>query len=740
MVRTMGIVALLAIASSPLLANPPRAIMSGTQATGPTMPVTKATEPASPVWQATASALTTPQTPEPLYYIHTYYVSPRGNDANPGTPTAPLRHIQAGINKANAGDRVMAMPGTYNEQLTFPRSGTATSPITVTGAVDRAGNPLAVIDNTAPVPAEWVAAPEVGNGVYKQVGYTPDLLLYRGAQIFRLHPARMAGLADRFCDAGFDVLRYPADTTWNPQGQTPAVSFWDNVQVIFGTLNSDTTYIRFRNGDDPDTCALLEVGGTAFKLGNDSFITIAHFKIQGTSFPVTITGGGHNIIQGNVIRHGWSAIALYGGTAFNTISGNDITLGYGDYGHFGEWESGPDSLGQNCASYVILKFFEGVASSKHMHIGVYECGPGNTILNNTIHRGDVAIAVQQTKNLVIAGNTITGMPSVAIDILPNSESLYIYDNKIEHCHLMFRMNQTGKNGDMTRGGFIWNNRCYNYAGAGHHVFFNILAGYEDALKAGRCMPPDFWVYHNSFAGGYGAISPGIGIVARMKFLDNIFSARTLVCNERVQEDTASNLFAIFDYNFCGGTYNPRGIRYAKTDGHNFFSDDTIYGDINHQVWPLGSEPDWIVPDTSQAYESGLDLSDSFTMRGIEYGPLPGMTHGYFPGAKPNLGAVQDQAHMGGQQGDHGSVTQLPELAFAPNPANGRYVTIRCAIPTREIGKLTLRDVLGRNVKNIAPVASGITQLDLRGLAPGVYVATLDAGSQSVTRKLTITAH
>ena len=98
--------------------------------------------------------------------------------------------------------------------------------------------------------------------------------------------------------------------------------------------------------------------------------------------------------------------------------------------------------------------------------------------------------------------------------------------------------------------------------------------------------------------------------------------------------------------------------------------------------------------------------------------------------------------MGTPQRDpgRGSVTQLPELAFAPNPATGRYTMVRCAIPTGKVGKLALRDVLGRTVKSLALVRSGITQLDLRSFAPGIYIAALDAGGQPISRKLIITAH
>jgi len=50
--------------------------------------------------------------------------------------------IQAGLNAARPGDTVEVRPGTYNERVTFPRSGTAGKPITLRG------EPGAIVDGT----------------------------------------------------------------------------------------------------------------------------------------------------------------------------------------------------------------------------------------------------------------------------------------------------------------------------------------------------------------------------------------------------------------------------------------------------------------------------------------------------------------------------------------------------------------------------------------------------------------
>ena len=70
------------------------------------------------------------------------------------------------------------------------------------------------------------------------------------------------------------------------------------------------------------------------------------------------------------------------------------------------------------------------------------------------------------------------------------------------------------------------------------------------------------------------------------------------------------------------------------------------------------------------------------------------------------------------------LARQPDLALTPNPTTGRFITVRYNVTTDTPGKLTLRDVLGRTVKSITLGTSGVTRLDLRGLSPGVYMASL----------------
>jgi hypothetical protein len=60
-----------------------------------------------------------------------YYVSPTGNDANPGTASAPFKTFAKANSVLTAGSTLNIYAGTYNEQLKISKSGTSSAWITV---------------------------------------------------------------------------------------------------------------------------------------------------------------------------------------------------------------------------------------------------------------------------------------------------------------------------------------------------------------------------------------------------------------------------------------------------------------------------------------------------------------------------------------------------------------------------------------------------------------------------------
>ena len=92
-----------------------------------------------------------PPAPPPKAIIH---VSPTGADTNDGSEGAPMRSIQAAIEKAAPGTQISLAPGVYREQLQTTRDGTAADPITIKGpetGKDRSGRYKATLFGTGRV-------------------------------------------------------------------------------------------------------------------------------------------------------------------------------------------------------------------------------------------------------------------------------------------------------------------------------------------------------------------------------------------------------------------------------------------------------------------------------------------------------------------------------------------------------------------------------------------------------------
>ena len=73
------------------------------------------------------------------------FVSPTGNDANPGTIDQPRQNIQGAVNAANPGDTIFLRGGSYPESVKITRSGSAGLPITLSNY----NGELAIVDGSS---------------------------------------------------------------------------------------------------------------------------------------------------------------------------------------------------------------------------------------------------------------------------------------------------------------------------------------------------------------------------------------------------------------------------------------------------------------------------------------------------------------------------------------------------------------------------------------------------------------
>lgn len=113
------------------------------------------------------------------------------------------------------------------------------------------------------------------------------------------------------------------------------------------------------------------------------------------------------------------------------------------------------------------------------------------------------------------------------------------------------------------------------------------------------------------------------------FINNIFSTYRPVIGAYPDEEP--ELLGPFDYNWVGGV-----LPYAVPVwfGSNNHIRNGVYLD------PLTAwDPDeW--PTETLLLENGIDVSQPFLLRGVQYPALPGMEQGYFVGQSPDIGAVQ----------------------------------------------------------------------------------------------------
>ncbi|WP_460552215.1 T9SS type A sorting domain-containing protein [Hymenobacter daeguensis] len=80
---------------------------------------------------------------------------------------------------------------------------------------------------------------------------------------------------------------------------------------------------------------------------------------------------------------------------------------------------------------------------------------------------------------------------------------------------------------------------------------------------------------------------------------------------------------------------------------------------------------------------------------------------------------------------------LAGLRLYPNPAHGAATVQLPAVPGAATATLTLFDALGRALRTQTATANATAELDLTGLAPGLYAVRVQAGGTAGTRQLVV---
>jgi hypothetical protein len=579
-----------------------------------------------------------------LRYQCTHYVSTDGSDTNPGTQSQPWRTIQHAADQSLPSDEICIQPGTYEERVVIRNSGTLNAPITFQGLRSASDEWSTIIDGSNPVPKGiWTDAPEVGFGVWKTTSFSYDphnmIVLDTAEPDVNRQWKQIGHIIDRTMKngqargTGFENLSMPPDATVDLEFTGATISYWDGVEAMFGSLDG-TTYIRFRNGENPDSHELRSSPDEgAVVIDNASYVVFRDFRIQGARNGVIISGSNakHNVLEDNLLLHGHNRVVLEEKASFNHIRRNEMTMNY-IYDGFGPHDANPI----NEHVYRQFKYVYGPSGSDDRGVKMYDEGEGNEIYRNDIHNGLIGVIVWglsgEVKDTRIYDNVIYNHSSIGVAlILEQLTNVQVYDNLIYNANINIRPHHYNDPASSGSSVYVYRNRLHLPIDLGSHIYVH---WYDTGIPSGF-IHPDIWFYHNSFAGGdtvpylsYLGMDHGM---LNTRFINNVFSSDGFLSAKQPGWHEPDRI-DVFDYNWVGG-------KQRYTPNPAWFGPNNIEA-WDEQMWDASSIPDFKLPAGSAALNAGIDLSSSFTIDGRTYDPLPGMEDGYFAGDRPDLGAIQ----------------------------------------------------------------------------------------------------
>lgn len=552
----------------------------------------------------------------PLALATVFYVdkqNPSASDSNPGTLAAPWKTIQKAASTATAGDRVIIKAGEYNEYVSNQNSGAAGSPLTFEGERGANGEWLTIIDPSTDISGGWVAAPEVGSGVYKRTNLT-----FRAREVYinnkRLLGAYDSGTMSTITDAypsgpttGNGVLTLATNATLTGGGYGHTYTWWNGIEAFY-TSRTNTgygtwvVYLRMRDQSNPNGLNIRaarnhndytsdQVFYPTISIDGRSYLVYSNLWVRNGYCQVWMKGTGahHNVIAGNYLSGGFCRVNLQQGPYANRILRNMLTTSlYGGTTNTGAWEPSTSSLALTRENiYEVAKYVFTLNQTTHdKDIYLYQAGNSNVIAFNTMSNsiggsvqltGDIAAPTYYTE---VYSNTVKANTSFGLTFSPGVSRTKVYGNLFSDCNSVVRFDQYNYDGESDRTNWIYRNMSYQPTGMGQHIFVHF-----NSSSVTYC--PESWFYHNSFSGGSLGFTFGLSKGAtNLHFLNNIFSGMDYYSTQ--------GWVGEFDYNIANPKTHP-----AWFGAHNI--------EQSTPQWVNAADMSFGLTNGSQAIDTGLDI-------------------------------------------------------------------------------------------------------------------------------------
>lgn len=598
--------------------------------------------------------------PSPQASAATLYVdtqNPSARDSNPGTQSQPWKTIQKAASTAAAGDTVIVKAGEYNEFVTNQVSGTAGNPITFTGVRGGNGAWLTIIDPSTPFTNGWVTAPEIGSGVYKQTNMaftTRELTINNQRVGFVWTNGDMSGDINSAYTTtnttGFQFLALPSDATLTSRFNGSAVvTFWDGVEALYCSTGS-VTYLRLRDGSSPNGLNVraapnyvanpTDLVNPAVKIVDKSYLVWSNVLVRGAAggFFIYNANSHHNTIESNYISGGQSQITVGPHAHDNLIRNNEVTGNFYGYSDPGAWQNG-STIRENL--YLLSKFLMGQGSTFEYGIALIDCGASNVVSGNHVFKGlgsgielwNYLYGYTPQTNSLVFGNTIENQTSVGVMFSEGQVGTQFYDNHVSDCNLNMRFHHLDVDVESNRLVYIYRNTYWLPNGVGDHVFM-----FADNNN-GTTDQPTFWVYHNSFSGGAGAVSDNGYAVdngghTNIHFLNNVFSGMPYFNTSSIGLPfwTNSAMMGLFDYNLV----MPPAVTYPSATNPAWFGAHNIRRQTAE--WVNNVAMTFQLTDLL-GLNAAIDVTKPFSIGGTTYPALP-VTAAQKVGSGWDMGALE----------------------------------------------------------------------------------------------------
>ena len=598
-----------------------------------------------------------------------FYVSPAGNNKNPGSAKAPFKTISFAASRAKPGDTVKIGPGVYREQITFRKSGKKGAPITFAGTRGKGGEYLSIVEAPGIPVANWVPAPEVAPGVWKaKLAKRPDLMMMDGKMIAFINSFTMALprwkklpaeiSEDMFWSKfgpeckrlpGFDLLALPKEiwVTHRYFGKRKE-QFWPVINNVLSGWSKGYLYLRFANGDKPQNHTFTASKGEGFILSSVSYLNFKDLHMRGSRRQFRLTGkSSYNTIDNCLLMHGGARVRIDEKVTHTTVKNSVLTAGFVRNDLF-RLRSADDMRGG--LLYLIFKYIIGTASSDD--IGVNDRGRHTRILSNIIVQGLIGMDAYGAQ-CEVKDNVVREMSSVGICSGATTSGVFT-GNLVMNCGIPLRVHDLrGKRAH--REEYHYRNLYVQAPNDGSQIYVHCesdrwgpdMINFEKGTRVYKKNPPDpvdagkIYIYHNSFWGG-SDFAPGftVGYLSRrFRMVMPFFFVNNVMKGSPGMESQTQELF----HGNLLYTFNPKARSARQRDPLVAKLNRIIGVDETKNLWNsknIPGLPDLTLKAASPAAGCAIDLSKSFTVNGKKFAAFPGFKAGYFKGKAPAAGAFQ----------------------------------------------------------------------------------------------------